>query len=622
MPPSPSGIADYSEALVNELGKLSEVEVFSSAAQTFNPAGFDAILYQLGNNPHHDFVYRTALQHPGVVVLHESNLHHLVTHLTITQGDWDAYVAEAEYNGGEQARVRAEEARTLTVGPDYEGVPMTRRILDRSKGVIVHSRFMENELRESGYLGPVAVIPHGAWVEPADGAAYRAKLGLDDDAALFGAFGYLKPYKRIAETLRAFRRLVKEVPEAKMILVGEPHPEFPVTRLINSLGLQAHVRVLGFTPIEDFAGYIAACDVVLNLRFPTVGESSGSLLRALGMGCAVLVSDLGSFAEFPDDVCLKVPVDSHEEDVLFGYMKLMATRPDLAQAMGNRAREWVIRECNWAKVAAQYAKFLQPPRVPIAYILGWGHEAGAQGYIETHKVRLEKTLDVIPMGTAEQSILEMGAYMQITPALKTKLGYGTVRGCYFGLLGRTDRKQLQSESGETFCCEIDHFDAERDSFPYENASFDTVVCGELIEHLFNDPMHMMAEINRILKPEGSVVLTTPNIASHRGISAILQGYHPGFFHAYIKPKEDGTVDARHNREYTPGEIYRLLLDSGFEVTSIETGRFGETPQPEHAWAKKVLRQFGHREDLREDGIYAVGRKVSPIAERWPAWLYS
>jgi len=621
MPPNPSGIADYSEALVRELQKAHQVTVFSSDG-SFDPAAFDAVLYHLGNNPHHDFVYRTALRHPGVVVLHESNLHHLVTHITITQGDWDAYVSEAAYNGGEPARARAEEARSLTVGPDYEGLTMTRRLLETAKGVIVHSRFMEEEVRSANYTGPLAVIPHGAWVDWVEPAPYRGKLGIDPGAPLFGAFGYLKPYKRIAEALRSFRRVVKEVPEAKMILVGEPHPEFPVQQLITTLRLERNVRVLGFTPLDDFAGYMAACDVVLNLRFPTVGESSGSLLRALGSGRAVIVSDIGSFSEFPDEICLKVPVDAHEEDVLFDYMHLLATRPDLAQAMGNRARAWVELECNWPKVAAQYAKFLTPPAVPVEYILSWRHDESAQGYINTHKARLVKTLDVIPPGTANQSILEMGSYMQITPALHTKLGYGTVRGCYFGPLGRTDHREIESESGERFSCEIDHFDAERDCFPYHDASFDTVVCGELIEHLFQDPMHLMSEINRILKPDGQVVITTPNIASLRGISAILQGYHPGFFHAYIKPNKEGTVDARHNREYTPGEIYRLLIASGFTIELLETGPFGDPYQPEHAWAAGVLRQYKHREDLRDDGIYAVGRKVSGVLERWPDWLYS
>jgi 2-polyprenyl-3-methyl-5-hydroxy-6-metoxy-1,4-benzoquinol methylase len=88
-----------------------------------------------------------------------------------------------------------------------------------------------------------------------------------------------------------------------------------------------------------------------------------------------------------------------------------------------------------------------------------------------------------------------------------------------------------------FECDIDHFDAEKDVYPYGDASFDTVLCCELIEHLFADPMHMMSEINRILKPGGHLVLTTPNIGSLRSVSAILLGYHPAFFPAYIRPRE-------------------------------------------------------------------------------------
>ena len=630
MPPSRSGIADYSEALIAELSKRVSIEIFDRGAKPFNPSQFDAIVYHLGNNPHHDFVYETALRHPGVLVMHESNLHHLITHLTIVRGDWDAYIAEAEYNGGENARRRAELARTLTVGPDYEGVAMTRRVLETAKGVVVHSDFMARELRESGYKGPLARIPHGAWIPGADAAPFRARLGLDAETPLVGAFGFLKPYKRIAESLRAFRRVVREEPRAKMILVGEPHPELPVESLIRTLGLESHVRILGFAAIEDFTGYMAACDIVLNLRFPTLGESSGSLLRALGLGRAVLVSDVGSFSEFPDAVCLKVPVGGGEEEILYEYLRLLVTRPDLARAMGERAREWVARECGWSTVAEQYETFLRtlapppkkPSRVSAEYIAEWVPDEAARQYIETHKTRLVKTLEIIPPGAPDQSVLEMGAYMQITPALKTKLGYGYVRGCYYGKAGRVDHRGAVSQSGERFECDIDHFDAERDPFPYAAESFDTVVCGELIEHLFQDPMFLMTEVNRILKPGGHLVLTTPNICSLRGVSAILQGFHPGFFHAYIKPSEDGSVDARHNREYAPGEVYRLLLDAGFEVALIETGPFGEEPHPEHEWAWEVLKERQMPMDLRGDGIYAVGRKVSGVLQRWPDWLYS
>ncbi len=215
----------------------------------------------------------------------------------------------------------------------------------------------------------------------------------------------------------------------------------------------------------------------------------------------------------------------------------------------------------------------------------------------------------------------MGSYLQITPALKTRLGYGEVRACYYGELGRVDHRRETSLDGEEFYCDIELFNAEKDRFPYDDEYFSTVLCCELIEHLFEDPMHMLSEVNRILKPGGHFVLTTPNIGSLRAIAAILQGYHPGFFTAYIKPSDSGFVDARHNREYTPKEIRRLLLDGGFEPLLLETGPFRDQPKPEHEWVLHLLDRYKLSRDLRGDGIYAVGRKKGPPRERYPAWLY-
>jgi SAM-dependent methyltransferase len=258
----------------------------------------------------------------------------------------------------------------------------------------------------------------------------------------------------------------------------------------------------------------------------------------------------------------------------------------------------------------------------LPYLTGWAANDESRGYLETHQTRLLKTLEITPPGGPCDRILEMGAYLQITPALRTRLGYGYVRGCYYGKAGRTDHRVVTSSDGESFECDIDHFDAEEDPFPYPDGHFSTVVCGELIEHLFEDPMHLMSEVNRILKPGGYFVVTTPNIAALRGISAILQGYHPGFFHAYIRPSESGEVDARHNREYTPGEIHRLLENSGFEVTLLETGEFRDEPHPEFGWVNHLLERYGLPTDLRGDGIYAVGRKTGAVNERYPSWLYS
>ena len=645
MPPSKSGIADYSDALVAALQDYSAVRVYASGADAFDPTSADIAVYHIGNNPWHDFCYETALRHPGVVVMHEANLHHLIADLTIKRGDWEAYLNECELNGGGAARAFAERVRKQEIGPDYDGLPMTRRLLQAARGLVVHSQFVASQMRQQGFTGPISIIPHGAWIPKTNRLATRDKLGIDETTPLIGAFGYLKPYKRIAESLRALRRLVRLDPRVRMILVGETHPELPVAQLIRTLGLSEHVRVIGFAPIDEFVDYMGACDIILNLRYPTVGETSGSLTRALGLGKAVIVSDIGSFAELPDDVCLKVPVGPHEEDTIFEYLNILVSRPDLATAMGVRARDWVERECNWKVTAGQYSVFLaeiaghpvaatpaQPPEpasVPALVELDIQPEAietwvapEARQYAAIHKSRFVHTLEITPVGDESRSILEMGAYMQITPALKYKLGYGSVRGCYYGEPGTTDHKVIQSEDGLDFTCEVDHFDAEKDRFPYPDACFDTVLCCELIEHLPSDPMFMMSEINRILKPDGHVVMTTPNAGSLRAISAVLLGYHPAFFPAYIRPRNPGEEsEARHNREYVPMEVQHLLTCSGFAMVRLETGEFLDEPHPEFAWVSHLLQRYKLGFDLRGDGIYAVGRKSGPVTERWPAWLY-
>jgi SAM-dependent methyltransferase len=213
--------------------------------------------------------------------------------------------------------------------------------------------------------------------------------------------------------------------------------------------------------------------------------------------------------------------------------------------------------------------------------------------------------------------------MQITPALRFQLGYGFVRGCYYGKAGRTDRKSVVAENGEVFECDVDHFDAERDPYPYADQSFDTVLCCELLEHLFADPMHMMSEINRIMKPGGHLLITTPNLGSLRAMAAILQGYHPSFFPAYIRLRNPGEeTEARHNREYVPMEIQHLLTNSGFEIVRLETGEFLDEPHPEFGWVHHLLERYRLHPTLRGDGIYALGRKTGPVLERWPSWLYS
>lgn len=155
LPPAASGIADYTATLLPAMRAHATVEMAGSG---------DIALYQIGNNPDHIEAYETALTEPGIVVLHEANLHHLIAALTIKRNDWDAYLRECEFDGGPEALAFARRVRALEVGPDYDGVPMLRRLLGRARGLIAHSDFVIERARAAGFTGPAAKIPHGAWI--------------------------------------------------------------------------------------------------------------------------------------------------------------------------------------------------------------------------------------------------------------------------------------------------------------------------------------------------------------------------------------------------------------------------------------------------------------------------
>jgi SAM-dependent methyltransferase len=227
-------------------------------------------------------------------------------------------------------------------------------------------------------------------------------------------------------------------------------------------------------------------------------------------------------------------------------------------------------------------------------------------------------LQLIPRGDSNSRILELGCYMQITPALRGLLGYGEVRGGYMGTAGGWHRSSATAADGEEFHCTIDLFNCEVDRFPYADESFDTVICCELLEHLQKDPMHMMAEIHRILKPNGTLVLTTPNSVSLRSLRSILVGVHPNLFSKYVMPTL--LPETMHVREYTPKELLRLFADAGFSIQYIDTTAYGPRPGIYQS-ITKAIRLLKRYTRLREDCVYLVGQKTNPVGARYPSWLY-
>jgi SAM-dependent methyltransferase len=155
------------------------------------------------------------------------------------------------------------------------------------------------------------------------------------------------------------------------------------------------------------------------------------------------------------------------------------------------------------------------------------------------------------------------------------------------------------------------FNLEKEPAPYPDATFDGVILMEVLEHFTVDPMYALAEFNRILKPEGFLFLTTPNLASWASLRSLINHDTPylyGFFER--KPCPD-----RHNREYTWLEVGRLAQSAGFRVERLE----GITVYPERDAVRPIL---GIPSKNRGDTTFLLARKDGPVRDRYPDWLYA
>ncbi len=98
-----------------------------------------------------------------------------------------------------------------------------------------------------------------------------------------------------------------------------------------------------------------ACDVHVSLRSPTMGETSGTAIRALTLGKPLVVSDVGWFAELPKNVALAVSVGDDEVDDLAAALRLVVERPDVRASMGAAAQALARSEHDVGRVAERQA---------------------------------------------------------------------------------------------------------------------------------------------------------------------------------------------------------------------------------------------------------------------------
>jgi glycosyltransferase involved in cell wall biosynthesis len=285
-------------------------------------------------------------------------LHHLVAGLTVGRGNGHGYLDAMEREGGVVGRLLGHGVLDKRIPPLWESRPedfhLAGEVLDLATGLIVHSRYVEGRVRAAGYEGPIWRIPHPAWKAP---AVEPAPI---EGSPLIGSFGNVNASKRIPQLLEAFAELRRERPDARLLLVGAVSPGFDLDRRLQRLGLSEEGIVReAYVEEDQLWSLMAACDVCVNLRAPTMGETSGSVIRQLSLGKPVVVSDVGWFAELPDSVALKVPVDAGETDALYAALELLARDEGARAAMSASALDLVGREHDLDRAAELYVAALE-----------------------------------------------------------------------------------------------------------------------------------------------------------------------------------------------------------------------------------------------------------------------
>jgi len=356
MPPSRSGIADYSALLLSALRRRIDVRVARRRLPLLRRT--DVALYHVGNDPDvHGWIVKALRRRRGLVVLHDFVLHHLVAGMTLARGDAVAYAAAMERDSGAEGLALARQVASGTAVPPWETradeFPLVHEVLDHADGVVVHSRYVAERVREEGFEGRVWRIPMPVWPAPPVAAA---SLG---GSPVFGTFGHVNPSKRLPQLLEAFARLLDHRPGARLVIAGAVAPSSPLEARVEELGLGDAVVRTGYVDEPRLWSLMAGCDAVVALRFPTMGETSAAALRALALGRPLVVSDVGWFAELPRDVAIRIPLGDGETDALAAALDALASDVELRQAMRRAALEYVRTEHDLERVAEQYASALE-----------------------------------------------------------------------------------------------------------------------------------------------------------------------------------------------------------------------------------------------------------------------
>ena len=474
--------------------------------------------------------------------------------------------------------------------------------------------------------------------------------------------GRINPSKRLDLVLKSMARTASSPPLVIAGIAENPAYQEQLQKLSHELGVADRVSWLGGIDDETLIRTYADARAVV---FVPQDEDYGYItLEAMLSGKPVItVTDAGGPLEFIEHEAQGLVVPPKPDRLGKAFDRIMED-PALAEKLGQggldhyRAMEigWVgvvetltgcaVRQAGDThgmslSVETEAAETLQtqseavetlrsavaPPAasVPLpfasvvdvlnAYVFDrWpeklGHdgstvEPGLVDYLGTHWQRFLTTLETL-RALSPKRVLDVGVFPPLVfEALMANLWPGVkMAGLWEGPEPWSQHVKSRSDRLADFEITLSPANSERDRWPFETGAFDLVLGMEILEHLAVDPYFFFSEAARVLEPGGYILITTPNVTSHRGVWKVLNRLAPYSFGIFVPT---GGVYGRHNREYAPEEVELLGYAAGFETQQLFTADvYDDAIDPGTA---ELLVGRGDTLSLRGETIFYLGRKT-------------
>jgi glycosyltransferase involved in cell wall biosynthesis len=347
MPPTKSGVADFTAAMSKNFGGRAEIEIFSdSQGSGAAPVSslphlsrrYDRVISVMGNSTAHFGVYDQLIRFGGACVCHDARL------MSFTYAKYGPAYAATVASKEIGRKVTAAEIDDWEKDETKREANFLAEIASAARPLIFHNRTsveaLEHRFGIKAAFLPFPLYRHWDDAVPTASArlAARNKLGIARDALVIASFGFIHATKGVVAALHAIALLAQAGVDCEMHWVGQVHQDItPFRHLAAELGIGPHVKFTDrFFPEAAYRDYFVAADYGLQLRVGGAGNISGALSDCIAAGLPGVASrDLAENLEAPSFI-RRVDDALYPAAIAAAFMNLIQTGANRETATDER----------------------------------------------------------------------------------------------------------------------------------------------------------------------------------------------------------------------------------------------------------------------------------------------